>query len=64
MLRCNIEDDEGGEVVICIDDQELSAEDFGRLPRTYSGWGMRVVFVPDDEVEEDPLIEVREPGDR
>jgi hypothetical protein len=28
--------------------------------RTHAGWGMRVVFVPDDEVHESPRIEVRQ----
>ncbi len=27
---------------------------------TYAGWGMRVVFVPDDELERSPKIVVRE----
>jgi hypothetical protein len=25
------------------------------------GWGMRIIFVPDDETEREPRIEVREP---
>jgi hypothetical protein len=28
--------------------------------RTHAVWGMRVVFVPDDEVHESPRIEVRQ----
>jgi hypothetical protein len=61
VLRCVIEDDEAGEAVIHVDDQELSLEKFGRLLRTYAGWGMRIVFVPDDSTHEEPVIEVREP---
>jgi hypothetical protein len=62
VLRCVIEDDESGDPVIQIDDQELSWEEFGGLLRTYAGWGMRIVFVPDDATHEDPVIEVREPA--
>jgi hypothetical protein len=64
VLRCIVEDDEDGEAVVCIDDQELSLREFGRLLTTYAGWGMRIVFVPDDEIEKPPSIEVREPKER
>ena len=37
--------------VIHVDDQEFSWEDFGRMLCTYAGWGVRLVFVPDDELE-------------
>jgi hypothetical protein len=30
---------------------------------TYSGWGMRIEFVPEDEVHRRPVLEVREPED-
>lgn len=46
---------------ITIDDQELSSRQFSRLLTTYAGWGMRIVFVPDDELADPPRIEVREP---
>lgn len=62
VLRCIISD--GGpdnEPIIFIDDRELSWEEFGRLLTTYAGWGMRVIFVPDDETEVEPRVEVREP---
>jgi hypothetical protein len=62
VLRCVIDDGgPDGEPVIHIDDHELSWDEFGRLLTTYAGWGMRIVFVPDDEVHEEPQIEVREP---
>jgi len=64
VLRCVVDD--GGPrrtPIILIDDQELSWEEFGRLLCTYAGWGMRIVFVPDDRLEEEPDIEVREPGE-
>jgi hypothetical protein len=36
-------------------------EEFGTLLLTHGGWGMRIVFVPDDRLDEEPEIEVREP---
>jgi hypothetical protein len=62
VLRCLISDMHG-QAVIMIDDLELSIEQFGRLLTTYSGWGMRIVFVPDGEIEQMPRIEVREPNE-
>lgn len=59
VLRCLL-DDYGGEVRVTIDDQELSQRDFGRMLTTYSGWGMRIVFVPEDEIEAAPTVEIRE----
>jgi hypothetical protein len=61
VLRCQIMDDEEGELVVGIDDEELTLEAFGRLLRTYAGWGMRIEFVPEDAVHRRPAHEVREP---
>jgi hypothetical protein len=61
VLRCEIDDGgPGGEPIIHIDDRELSWREFGRLLTTHAGWGMRIVFVPDDELDEEPRIEIRE----
>jgi hypothetical protein len=46
--------------VIHVDDHELSWRDFGRLLLTYASWGMRIVFVPDDETTEAPIVEARD----
>ena len=63
VLRCVISDGgPDGEPVVYIDDEELSWSEFGRLVTTYAGWGMRIVFVPDDRTHEEPRIEVREPS--
>ena len=35
---------------------------FGTLLSTYSGWGMRIVFVPEEELETPPRIVVGDPG--
>ena len=62
VLRCLISD--GGpdyETTVWIDDRELSLREFGRLLSTYNGWGMRICFVPDAELEQEPVIEVKEP---
>ena len=63
VLRCRIEDDEEGEAVILVDDQELRMAELGGLLKVYAGWGMRITFVPEDEVTEEPEIEVRDPDD-
>jgi hypothetical protein len=64
VLRCVI-DDGGGEdgslPIIYVDDQEFTWEEFGKMLCTYAGWGMRIVFVPDDELERTPKTVVREP---
>ena len=64
VLRCVIEDgggDDGDQPVIYVDDQEFTWDEFGRMLLTYAGWGMRIVFVPDDELEITPKTSVREP---
>ncbi len=62
LLRCHIDDDgPDGEITVQIDDQELSLREFGRLLRTHAGWGMRIAFVPNEMVEEEPEVQVREP---
>lgn len=63
VLRCLVNDNTDREVVIEIDGREFSLEEFGRMLVTYAGWGMRICFVPDDELEREPDIEVREPDD-
>ena len=50
-----------GAPVIEIDKHDLGLEEFGTLLSTYMGWGMRLVFVPDDETHLSPAIEVRDP---
>lgn len=46
-----------------VDDREMSLEEFGRMVVTYAGWGVRLTFVPEDEVHLRPVVEVREPAD-
>jgi hypothetical protein len=61
VLRCYIEDDDEGELVVYVDDQELSLRDFGRMLRTFAGWGMRISFVPEDRIADQPEIVISEP---
>ena len=61
ILRCHIEDEEGSGTAVYIDDRKLELTEFGRLLNFYAGWGMRIAFVPADEVTEQPEIEVRDP---
>ncbi len=60
VLRCVVHDGgPDGEATVEIDNHELSLDEFGRLLTTYAGWGMRITFVPRDETERTPEIEVR-----
>lgn len=61
VLRCVIHDEEGRRAVIEIDDKEFTLEEFGTMLTTFSGWGMRIVFVPEDELAKQPDIVIREP---
>ena len=62
VLRCEISEDEEGETVIYIDDTALSLKEFGQVLSVFNGWGMRITIVPDDELDREPEIEVREPN--
>jgi hypothetical protein len=64
VLRCAVGDDEAGQLVVGIDEKELDLEEFGRMLLTYAGWGMRIEFVPEDEVHRRPAHVVREPDPR
>ncbi len=64
VLRCIVHDGgPGGEAVIEIDGREFSLREFGRMLTVNAGWGMRICFVPDDELDREPEIEVREPDE-
>ena len=60
VLRCIIDDGgPNGEVIIHIDDQELSLAEFGRLLSVHVGWGMHRVR-SEEFVAENPIVKVRE----
>jgi hypothetical protein len=52
------------EPFLTIDDRDFTPMEFARMVSTFGGWGMRIVFVPDDELHEAPVVEVREPDPR
>ncbi len=65
VLRCVVHDGgPDGEVIIHIDDKELSLREFGRLLSVYAGWGMRIAFVPEEFVTENPKVKIRKPKGR
>jgi len=62
VLRCIVDDGGAdGEVTVYIDNEELSLAEFGKLLRCYAGWGMRIAFVPEERLTENPKIVMREP---
>ena len=63
VLRCVVLGSPGDpdEPVVSIDDRDFTMLEFAKMLGTYGGWGMRIAFVPDDEIHEEPEIEVREP---
>jgi len=61
VLRCIIDESDDGQPTIWIDEKELSWAEFGRMLLVHNGWGMRIAFVPEEWVHEQPKIEVREP---
>jgi hypothetical protein len=62
VLRCCVDDGgPDGEVTIHIDDRELSLAEFGQLIKYYAGWGMRVTFVPEERVTENPVPALKHP---
>ena len=62
VLRCIIDDGgPDGEVTIHIDKEELSLKELGRLLRVHAGWGMRIAFVPEEYVTENPKGEIGNP---
>jgi len=59
VLRCLIRDDLHGQLLIRVDEQDLRLTQFRKLLTTYEGWGMRIEFVPQEEVHRRPVVEVR-----
>jgi hypothetical protein len=46
------------EVFVSIDDRDFTVAEFVRMIGTFGGWGMRIIFVPDDEIHLEPKIKV------
>ena len=64
VIRCVIDSGLDDECAVFIDDHELNLREFAGMLKTFAGWGARIVFVPDDETAEEPIIEVRDAADR
>jgi len=73
VLRCQILSDAAiqpdlDEPFVSIDGRDFTLGEFMTMVGTFGGWGMRIEFVPDDELHERPKVKVREPdskkGDR
>lgn len=56
MVAIESSEDSGHIPVIEIDGQRLSWMEFGKLVSSHEGWGMRVMFVPDYEIDKTPAI--------
>jgi len=63
VVRCAVMGSNGqpDEPFLTIDDRDFTPAEFARMVGTFGGWGMRIVFVPDDELHDEPVLEVREP---
>lgn len=48
------------EPIIEVDGKELSWQEFGKMITTFSGWGMRLTIVPDNELHVLPDIQIME----
>jgi hypothetical protein len=56
---------EGNDAIIeYADSVELSLAEFGRMLRVHAGWGMRIAFVPEEFISENPKVEIRKPKRR
>ncbi|MBI2519774.1 MAG: hypothetical protein HYV97_05135 [Bdellovibrio sp.] len=63
VLRASISDlrhpeTDVSEPIIEVDGKELSWQEFGRMLTTFSGWGMRLTIVPDDELHIMPNVRI------
>jgi hypothetical protein len=66
VLRCQILSDAAippdlDEPFVSIDGRDFSLAEFMILVGTFGGWGMRIEFVPEDELHQRPKLRVREP---
>lgn len=60
VLRCVVgESRDRDEPTIRIDNHELTLQQFGRIIASFQGWGMRIVFVSDDQLCDPPTPQVR-----
>jgi hypothetical protein len=63
VLKCEVSDDEDGNLVVHVDDKELDAEAFLQLIKPFAGWGMRITFMDESQIHEEPEVIIRDPDD-
>ena len=63
VLKCEVLDDEDGNLVVYVDDEELDAEAFLQLIRPFAGWGMRITFMDESQIHDEPEVILRDPDD-
>jgi hypothetical protein len=64
ILRCQVLSDgqrEPDEPFVSIDGRDFTLAEFATMVSTFEGWGMRIEFVPDDELHIRPRLRVAEP---
>ena len=66
VVRCDILSDAAiepalEEPFVSVDSQDLTLAEFMTMVGTFGGWGMRIEFVPRDELHVRPRVRVREP---
>jgi hypothetical protein len=69
VVRCEILSDAAiqpgvDEPFVSIDGRDFTLGEFMTMVGTFGGWGMRIEFVPDDELHERPKLKVREPDQK
>jgi hypothetical protein len=67
VVRCQILSDSAiepalDEPFVSIDGRDFTLAEFMSLVGSFGGWGMRIEFVPDDELHKRPRLKVREPA--
>ena len=63
VLKCVVSDDEDGDLVIHVDDKALDAEAFLQLIRPFAGWGMRITFMDESQIHDEPEVILRDPDE-
>jgi hypothetical protein len=66
VVRCQVLSDAAvepnlDEAFVSIDGRDFTLVEFMTLVGPFGGWGMRIEFVPDDELHKRPKIRVRDP---
>lgn len=60
VIRCCVGWDAGEGPAIEIDDKTLTWQEFGKMLSSWEGWGMRITFVPDDQLTKIPTVVIGE----